>query len=59
MFKDKILQNIKSGELQLEEVPSFASSNGMVQVRTHTSLISAGTEKMVLNFANNVRRIKF
>jgi len=44
----QLLQNIKTGELKLEEVPSPSTSNGMVQVKTYASLISAGTEKMLI-----------
>jgi predicted dehydrogenase/threonine dehydrogenase-like Zn-dependent dehydrogenase len=47
----QILQNIKTGELKLEEVPSPSSSNVMVQVKTYASLISAGTEKMLIDLA--------
>lgn len=47
----QILQNIKTGELKLEEVPSPSSSNAMVQVKTYASLISAGTEKMLIDLA--------
>ena len=37
--------------LKLEEVPSPSSSKGMVQVKTYASLISAGTEKMLIDLA--------
>ena len=47
----QILQNVKTGELKLEEVPIPSPAGGMVQVRTYASLISAGTEKMLIELA--------
>lgn len=47
----QILQNIKSGELTLETVPPPALHDGGVRVRTAASLISAGTEKMLIDLA--------
>jgi len=47
----QLLQNIKTGELKLEEVPPPSAESGMVQVKTHASLISAGTEKMLIELA--------
>ncbi|WP_457653571.1 bi-domain-containing oxidoreductase [Rhodocaloribacter sp.] len=47
----QILQNIKSGETRLETVPPPALLPGTVRVRTAASLISAGTEKMLIDLA--------
>ncbi len=47
----QILQNIKSGETRLETVPPPALLSGTVRVRTAASLISAGTEKMLIDLA--------
>ena len=47
----QILQNIKSGELSLETVPPPALQDGGVRIRTAASLISAGTEKMLIDLA--------
>ncbi|GIV57689.1 MAG: oxidoreductase [Rhodothermaceae bacterium] len=47
----QILQNIKSGETRLETVPPPADWAGGVRVRTAASLISAGTEKMLIDLA--------
>ena len=47
----QILQNIKSGETRLETVPPPADRAGGVRVRTAASLISAGTEKMLIDLA--------
>ena len=47
----QILQNIKNGQLSLETVPPPALQPGGVRVRTAASLISAGTEKMLIDLA--------
>ena len=47
----QILQNIKTGELKLEEVPAPQCTPGNLLVKTHFSLISAGTEKMLIELA--------
>jgi len=45
----QVVQNYKKGTLTLEEVPAPALKSGGALVRTHHSLISAGTEKMKLD----------
>jgi len=47
----QILQNIKSGDLTLEEVPPPALLPMGIRVRTAMSLISAGTERMIIELA--------
>jgi len=47
----QLLQNYKTGELKLEEVPAPALKPGGVLVKNHYSLVSAGTEKAVIEFA--------
>jgi predicted dehydrogenase/threonine dehydrogenase-like Zn-dependent dehydrogenase len=47
----QILQSYRSGELWLAEVPTPACNPGGVLVRTRRSLVSAGTEKMLLEMA--------
>jgi len=47
----QIVQNPKSGRLELAEVPSPASVPGHVLVRNRFSVVSPGTEKMALDFA--------
>ena len=47
----QILQNVKTGETTLETVPPPALKSGGVRVRTAASLISAGTEKMLIDLA--------
>lgn len=46
----QILQNLKSGETYLEEVPAPRCGAGSVLIRTHRSLVSLGTERMVVEF---------
>jgi len=46
----QILQNIKSGTTELAEVPAPHLKEGYILVETRTSLISAGTERMLLEF---------
>lgn len=41
----QVIQDFKSGELSVQEVPPPALSPGFVLVRNHFSLISAGTER--------------
>src|SRR5690349_16910408 len=41
---EQLTQNLKSGEMKILEVPFPALNPGMVMVRNHFSLISAGTE---------------
>jgi len=51
-FKMKqLLQNFKTGKLLLEETPIPALREGGVLVNNHYSLVSAGTEKAVIEFA--------
>ena len=40
----QLTQKLKSGEMKVQEVPTPVCSSGMVLVRNHFSLISAGTE---------------
>jgi len=47
----QVLQHVRSGELEVAEVPEPFSKSGGVVVRNAASLISAGTEKMVIDFA--------
>ena len=47
----QVIQNYRSGELQMVEVPEPAARNGMLMVRTHASLVSVGTEKAMIDVA--------
>lgn len=47
----QLLQNLRTGETTVEEVPRPAARPGTVLVKTCASLVSAGTERMVVEFA--------
>jgi len=46
----QIIQDLKSGGTVLEEVPVPQVRAGHILVRTHCSLVSLGTERMLVNF---------
>lgn len=46
----QILQNLKSGATELAEVPAPAVGRGQLLIQTRASLISAGTERMLVDF---------
>jgi predicted dehydrogenase/threonine dehydrogenase-like Zn-dependent dehydrogenase len=46
----QILQDLKNGKTQLVEVPRPRSKSGHFYIQTTTSLISAGTERMLIDF---------
>ncbi len=47
----QLLQNLKNGKASVEEVPIPTPWAGMALVKTEASLVSAGTERMVVEFA--------
>ena len=47
----QVIQDFKSGELSVAEVPPPAIAKGFVLVRNHFSLISAGTERSTVSTA--------
>lgn len=47
----QLLQNIKEGIAEIVEVPIPAIKPGHILVRNHASVVSAGTERMVVEFA--------
>ena len=47
----QLIQSYRSGEMELAEVPPPGARSGGVVVRTVRSLVSAGTEKMVVDLA--------
>ncbi|NOT63414.1 MAG: Gfo/Idh/MocA family oxidoreductase, partial [Acidobacteria bacterium] len=47
----QVLQNFRSGELTVADVPEPLSKSGGIVVQNVTSLISAGTEKMAIDLA--------
>ncbi len=46
----QLLQNVQTGESLLADVPAPQPRDGFVQVRVAASLVSAGTERMVVEF---------
>lgn len=46
----QVIQDLKNGNTLLEEVPSPIVRKGSVLIKTHRSLVSLGTEKMLVEF---------
>ena len=46
----QLLQSLKNGRVELADVPAPAVAAGNLLIRTNTSLISAGTERMLIDF---------
>lgn len=46
----QIFQNLGNGETTLEEVPCPQAMDGHALIKTTKSLVSAGTERMLVNF---------
>ena len=49
----QILQNIANGETQLVEIPCPQSKNGHLLISTTKSLVSVGTERMLIDFGKS------
>src|SRR5262245_61797539 len=47
----QVIQNFRSGELKVDEVPETVCQNGGILVDNAVSLISPGTEKMAVDLA--------
>jgi len=47
----QLLQNMKTGEALVSEIPVPQPGPGMALIRTANSLVSAGTERMLVSFA--------
>ena len=56
----QILQNLKTGVTEVAEVPCPRISSGQLLIRTTRSLISAGTERMLVDFgkANPIEKAR-
>ena len=56
----QILQDLQNGTTEVAEVPCPIAQRGHLLVRTHRSLISAGTERMVAEFgrANLIQKAR-
>ena len=46
----QILQNLKDGTTRLAEVPAPRVGHGQLLIHTRSSLVSAGTERMLVDF---------
>ena len=46
----QILQDLKNGETMLVEVPTPSNSSGNLLIQTNNSVVSVGTERMLVNF---------
>ena len=46
----QVLQNLKDGRTALWEVPMPASSRGSLLIETTATLLSSGTERMLIDF---------
>jgi len=46
----QILQNIKTGTTEIVEVPAPSAGRGQVLIRSSRSLVSVGTERMLVDF---------
>lgn len=49
----QIMQNLKTGETSLEELPVPVPGKGQVLIRSSVSLVSLGTEKMLVEFSKS------
>lgn len=49
----QVIQNYKTGEIKVAEIPVPSIKSGGVLVRNIASLISAGTEKLMLDIDKN------
>ena len=50
MRMKQVFQDLKTGETRLAEVPRPSSGPGQLLIRSHVSLVSAGTERMLVEF---------
>lgn len=49
----QVVQNARGGKLSLKSVPAPGVARNCLLIRTHTSLISAGTERQMIDFAQS------
>lgn len=56
----QILQNLKTGATEVADVPCPRASSGQLLIRTNRSLVSAGTERMLVDFgkANPIEKAR-
>lgn len=49
----QVLQNLRSGETEVAEVPAPQCRRGTLLIRTHRTLVSSGTERMLVEFGRS------
>ena len=49
----KIFQSLRNGKTELIEIPSPSVSSGNLLIKTHKTLISSGTERMLVDFGRS------
>ncbi|MHC4075035.1 MAG: bi-domain-containing oxidoreductase [Planctomycetota bacterium] len=49
----QVLQNLRTGELEVADIPAPTARPGCLLIQTRLSLISAGTERMLTSFAKS------
>lgn len=56
----QLLQSLKDGSTEVAEVPAPRTGQGQVLIRTHVSLVSAGTERSLVDFgkANLIQKAR-
>jgi hypothetical protein len=56
----QVLQNLKTGSTELVDIPCPRASSGQLLIRTACSLVSAGTERMLVDFgkANPIEKAR-
>lgn len=47
----QLFQNLKTGQTTLEELPLSSIASDSIQIQTHRSLVSLGTERMLVSFS--------
>lgn len=47
----QILQSLTTGQTEIQDIPAPALQPGKLLIRTHNSLVSAGTERMLVEFS--------
>ena len=50
----KLIQNFKSGVTSLIDTPVPRVSSGNILIKAHRSLVSLGTEKMLVSFWSSI-----
>ena len=49
----QFLQNLSTGLSEVKDIPSPKVEDGKLLIRTRCSLLSSGTERMIVNFAKS------